>query len=252
MKMITALLACFIISGCSNLPEQFSGDKIDAGSQEKPGLKKEINKVPAPVKKAIQKEKVPASKMLDVPLFNQMDAPRLYNGCEVTSLAMLMNFRGIHVSKNDLAGAIKRVPLTFDNGQKGNPNAGFVGNMEDGPGLGVYHGPITDLARKYAGNKVKDLTGKPFEELLKEVGSGSPVWIITTANFAPVSDFIEWNTPQGVIQVTYKEHSVVITGYDQQNIYVNDPYGHKNRKLPKESFIKAWEQMGKQGVTITG
>ncbi|WP_409293235.1 C39 family peptidase [Peribacillus sp. SCS-37] len=194
--------------------------------------------------------KAPVKQLLDVPLLNQMEAPRLYNGCEVTSLAMLMNYRDIDVTKNELASAIKRVPLTYQSGQRGNPNAGFVGNMEEGPGLGVYQAPITKLARKYAGDKVRNLTGQHFDELLKEVGSGSPVWIITTAEFAPVNDFIEWSTPQGEIKVTFKEHSVVITGYDPEHIYVNDPYGHKNRKLPRENFIKAWKQMGSQALTI--
>src|SRR4051794_5811406 len=83
---------------------------------------------------------------LDVPLLNQMDAPRLFNGCEVTSLAMLLQYWGIHVTKNELAAQIPRVPLQYSNGKSGNPNMGFVGNMEDGPGLGVYHGPIFYLA----------------------------------------------------------------------------------------------------------
>ena len=38
---------------------------------------------------------------LNVPLLNQMDDPRLYNGCEVTSLAMILNYSGIDVSKNE-------------------------------------------------------------------------------------------------------------------------------------------------------
>ncbi|MBM7692832.1 uncharacterized protein YvpB [Peribacillus deserti] len=245
IKITVALLVCLMNIGCSHLTAIDSQKVESQEKQEKPALKET-----AKVTKSAKEYKMPENQMLDVPLINQMAAPRLYNGCEVTSLAMLMNYRGIDVTKNELAQSINRVPLTYENGDKGNPNTGFVGNMEDGPGLGVYHGPIKDLAVKYAGNKVKDLTGKPFNELLREVGSGSPVWIITTANFAPVGDFIDWNTPQGSIKVTYKVHSVVITGYDGQNIYVNDPYGHKNRKLPKESFIKAWEQMGKQALTI--
>ena len=47
---------------------------------------------------------------MDVILYNQMDAPRLYNGCEVTSLAMLLHYnRYEHVTKNKLANEVKRV-----------------------------------------------------------------------------------------------------------------------------------------------
>ncbi|XJZ27866.1 C39 family peptidase [Bacillota bacterium Lsc_1132] len=193
---------------------------------------------------------ISSSKILDVPLFNQLSAPRLYNGCEVTSLAMLLNYYGYKVTKNELAEDIKRVPLNLPGNKKGNPNIGFVGDMEDGPGLGVYNGPIFDLTKQYAGDKAVNLTGSSFDDLLKMVNREAPVWIITTTSFAPVSVFEKWNTPQGTIEITFSEHSVVITGYDDDSIYINDPYGYKNRKVDRDNFIKAWEQMGRQAVTI--
>lgn len=201
---------------------------------------------------ALQKDSpiLPESKLLDVPLINQMDKPLLYNGCEVTSLAMVMQYHGIKVTKNELAKNIKTVPFTYSNGLKGNPNTGFVGDMAHGPGLGVYNGPVYELAQKYAGERAINLTGSPFTDLLRKVSQGLPVWIITTVNFTPVNVFQTWNTPEGKIDITFSEHSVVITGYDQSHIYVNDPYGTKNKKLDRESFIKAWEQMGKQAIVI--
>jgi uncharacterized protein YvpB len=196
------------------------------------------------------KEEMKQSVLLDVPLFNQMDSPRLYNGCEVTSLAMVMKYEGIDVTKNDLANEINRVPLRYNNGGYGNPNQGFVGNMEDGPGLGVYQGPIFELAKKYFPDRAENLTGNPFNVLLQKVADGSPVWIITTASLSPAASFETWNTPNGPVNVTFQMHSVAITGYDENYIYVNDPYGIKNKKVPKEAFIKAWELMGSQAVVI--
>ena len=194
--------------------------------------------------------KLPDSIILDVPLIKQMDQPLLYNGCEVTSLAMILNYAGVKVTKNELADHIKTVPFTYSNGTKGNPNVGFVGDMAHGPGLGVYNGPVYELTKKYVGDRAVNLTGKPFTDILKEVGQGHPVWVITTSTFAPVSVFQTWNTPQGKIKITFSEHSVAITGYDQNYIYINNPYGGKNIKLNRENFIKAWEQMGKQAIVI--
>ena len=44
--------------------------------------------------KVVHKKRV----VLNVPLINQMDDPKLYNGCEVTSLAMVLNYNGIDVT----------------------------------------------------------------------------------------------------------------------------------------------------------
>jgi uncharacterized protein YvpB len=204
--------------------------------------------VATPFTKVVLAEEI----QLDVPLLNQMDEPRLYNGCEVTSLAMLLQYWGINVTKNELAEQIPRVPLVYGDGKNGNPNMGFVGNMEDGPGLGVYHGPIFYLANTNVHDPliVKNLSNHPFSSILEKVSQGLPVWVITTTSFSPIPHFQAWSTPQGSVGVTFKMHSVVITGYDQDYIYLNDPYGTKNKKVNKEKFITSWVQMGSQAIVI--
>lgn len=221
----------------------------DVAASSKMELMSEEPPLPKP-KLDLEPSSIPNEIILDVPLLLQMDAPRLYNGCEVTSLAMLLQFQGLSVTKNELATKITRVPLNYQDGKKGNPNEGFVGNMEDGPGLGVYHEPIFKLAQSYVNDRAEDLTKQPFSVVTEKLAAGSPVWVIITSNFAPTSEFKTWTTPQGPVEVTFKMHSVVITGYDQESIYINDPYGGKNKKVNKENFIKAWEQMGSQAIVI--
>ena len=200
--------------------------------------------------KVVHKKRV----VLNVPLIDQMDDPKLYNGCEVTSLAMVLNYNGIDVTKSELADNIETVPFQYDNGEHGNPNDGFVGSVSGStsPGLGVYHGPVYNLAKQYADN-VYDLTGSNFDTVVNKVEEGHPVWTITTTAFAPVSDFESWDTPDGKIDVTYSEHSVCITGFDRDKrvIYVNDPYGYKNREVDWNDFAAAHKQMGKQAVYVT-
>ena len=135
---------------------------------------------------------------LDVPLVNQMTTPRLYNGCEVTSLTMLMNYAHINVTKNELAAKITSVPLTYSDGEHGNPEYGFVGDITgNDPGLGAYHKPIYKLAKTET-SQVKDLTGANFDTVIEQLEQGRPVWTITTASFAPVRNLCacKSNDPQ--------------------------------------------------------
>jgi len=227
-----------------DFPHQEQGHLLLAIKENQDSLPDETLKAERKLKET--NEKI----LLDVPLINQMEHPKLHNGCEVTSLSMMLAFKGIPVSKNELAAKIKRVPMKYGNGLRGNPNEGFVGDMEEGPGLGVYAGPVIDLARQYVGDRVEDLTGQPFDRLLDEVANGNPVWIISTTNFVPVANFKTWNTPQGAMEITFNMHSGVITGFDGHYIYVNNPYGMKNQRVEREKFIQAWEQMGSQAFVI--
>ncbi|ANB55915.1 peptidase C39 family protein [Anoxybacillus sp. B7M1] len=194
--------------------------------------------------------------LLDAPLISQL--PELPRGCEVTSLAMLLQDAGVKVDKITLAKQVKKDPTPFQrrNGKVyfGNPHDGFVGDMYSltTPGLGVYHEPIEQLAKKYLPHRIVNLTGSDFSELQKYLSQGSPIWIITNSTFKklPASAFREWDTPSGPIQITYYEHSVVITGYDKDYIYFNDPLKKtKNQKAPKAEFLDAWVQMGRQAIT---
>ncbi len=191
--------------------------------------------------------------MLDVPLINQMTTPRLYNGCEVTSLTMMMNYAHINVTKNQLAARLTSVPIDYDNGEHGNPNAGFVGDITgDNPGIGVYHGPIYQLAKTQTSH-VKDLTGASFDTVIKQLEAGRPVWTITTVSFAPVDSMETWQTPQGPVKITYDMHSVVIVGFNRakQKIYINNPYGQKQQAVDWQDFQAAYKQMGSQAIVLT-
>ncbi|MFS0655187.1 C39 family peptidase [Bacillus sp. 179-C3.3 HS] len=193
-----------------------------------------------------------SKKAMDVILYNQMDAPKLYNGCEVTSLAMLLHYSGYQdVTKNTLANEVKRVPLDYGNGLKGDPRDGFVGDMENGPGLSVYHEPIYELAKSYAGDDVVDLTGKSVKKAIYQpLEEGYPVWVITTSTFQKTNNIETWNTPNGKIDVSFNVHSVVVTGYDDEYVYLNDPYGQKNRRVNRDHFEDSWKQMGSQAIII--
>ncbi|MEW9677083.1 C39 family peptidase [Lentibacillus sp. L22] len=195
------------------------------------------------------------SVQLKAPQISQL--PELPRGCEVTSLAMLLAYHNIQADKMKLAQQIKIDPTPYQKTKEGiyfgHPNNGFVGDMYSfaTPGLGVYHQPITELASIYAGNRVFNFTGQDFDEIIHQLNQDRPVLVIINATFKklPKEQFITWQTPDGPIEVTMREHAVLVTGYDDKYIYFNDPL-EQNNKAPRTEFKAAWKQMGKQAITI--
>lgn len=198
--------------------------------------------------------------LMNIPLLQQF--PHLQRGCEVTSLAMIFKHYGENVSNLKLAEEIKKdnTPYSIDEKGRinyGNPYEGFVGNMYDlnQNGYGVYHGPIYELANNYFKDCAIDITGCEFEDLLQFLSDEVPVWVVVNSTYKALEEryFEIWHTPTGIVKITKKMHSVVITGYDDKWLYINDPLKPiKNMKVNKNEFKKAWEQMGNQGIVILG
>lgn len=197
---------------------------------------------------------VKLSAMLDAPIYQQY--PELYNGCEVTSLAMLLNYYGIEKSKLDLAPELENDPTPVQLAKDGtilywgNPNTGFVGDVYGkSMGFGIFHGALLKLMEQYIPSSV-DLTGESFQAIEKQISDGFPVIIWTTNDFRVPSYWIEWDTPIGPIRTTMKEHAVLMVGYDEKYVYVNDPMSGKAKAaVEKEAFIAAWVAMGKQALS---
>lgn len=188
---------------------------------------------------------------LNVPLENQM--PDLPNGCEVTSLSMLMNYYGIKVSKNELAETIQHVDSFTDGGKyRGNPHQGFIGHMTiANAGWCVYNEPLYNVARKYTSH-IENITGSDFLSLLKLVSNGHPVMIITTTTFNKVNNMQTWDTNTGKVNVTPSSHACVITGYSKPKkiVYVNNPYGYKNQPVNWKNLQASYNQQGRQALYI--
>jgi len=200
---------------------------------------------------------LPESARLDVPSLSQL--PELFNGCEVTSLTMILRFAGIDTDKQTLSSLLAKDPaelvLNADGSiaSWGNPHKGFVGDVTgELKGYGVYHEPIANLINTIAPDQALDLTGKPFEAVLSQIAAGKPVLVWNNSTFGPLraSNWVSWKTKDGPVRATWKEHAVVLTGYDADTLYINDPLdGSKDKKVNRQLFVQAWEQMGEQAVT---
>ncbi|MBP1155825.1 MULTISPECIES: C39 family peptidase [unclassified Paenibacillus] len=198
------------------------------------------------------------SAMIDAPII--MQKPELFNGCEITALTMLFQYKGIKKNKMELVPEMKKDSTTIQYNPNGtikywgNPNLGFVGDVTGKQkGLGIYHAALSELLLKYIPTGV-DLTGSSFDDLERQVSNGIPVLVWTTVSFTVPADkqWVVWDTSIGPIRTTFQEHTVLLVGYDEKNVYVNDPLsGRKQLRIEKERFIATWEALGKQALSYT-
>ncbi|WP_018132228.1 C39 family peptidase [Effusibacillus pohliae] len=201
-----------------------------------------------------------AASKVEIQVPGQSQEPEYYNGCEVTSVSMLLTAAGHPMDKTELADRIAKdsTPQVVDeNGaiiSWGDPNVGFVGDITgQQPGYGVYHGPVAKMLNSILPNGAEDLTGRPFDEILGRVAAGKPVIVWTTVDFQPTSGWVKWQGPNGPVKATFDEHAVLLVGYDDQHVFVNDPLdGSAGKAVDRNSFTTAWEQLGKQAVTFKG
>lgn len=217
-----------------------------------------------PPKHPVLPTPLPKSVLIKVPAKDQY--PQLPNGCEVTSLAMLMTWAHHPVSKLTLAREMPKDPTklvlssyTNESGQTvhrviswGNPNVGFVGSVyQAGEGYGIYHGPMVRFLNRLLPGRAEDMTGSSFRAILAHVAQGIPVEAWTTTTFKPTTDWVHWQSPQGEVVATPWEHAVLIVGYGPGYLLVNNPLnGEAAQKVPRAPFIQAWRQLGKQAITL--
>ncbi len=193
----------------------------------------------------------------EVPIIAQK--PDLPRGCEVTSLSMLLTYHmGVSIDKLSLADEIEKDETIYsiEDGfiHFGDMHTGFVGDMRniENKGIGVYCQPLINLAENYVANQVLNLTGSRFEDILSFVSEGYPVLVITPNIYNDVSDKTtqHWKTPNGIMEISYYEHCVVIVGYDEHMIYYNDPSKNKRDHRPIHSFKAGWNAQGRQALVI--
>lgn len=193
---------------------------------------------------------------IDVPLISQL--PELYNGCEITSLAMLLAYLQQPIDKLDLASMLPKDETSPEFDEDGNiavwgdPDIGFVGDIYGNElGYAVYVKPLAHLLEQVYTPGSLDLTGLDFSEIERAVADGKPVVIWNIASFEQSDDWTTWKTPEGTeVSATFQEHCVLLIGFDEESVYVNNPFENiQAQKVPKSSFIEAWEQMGRMALT---
>ncbi|WP_376745628.1 C39 family peptidase [Paenibacillus sedimenti] len=223
------------IAEMRNVPSDFSSEKL----------------TPGPTAPAAEKETV----LLDIPIIKQN--PELKYGCEVTSLAMVLKHAGVKTDKLKLADELPKdedpvkKTKSGDITRWGNPDHGFVGDITGKTaGYAVYAGPLEKLMMQYLPNRTVNLTRKSFDEVLAQLKKEKPVILWTTGDYKLPDRWESWKHGNEEIKTPLDLHAVVLVGFDQEHIYVNDPLtGKKAHKTKKDSFLESWKALGQQALS---
>jgi uncharacterized protein YvpB len=195
------------------------------------------------------------SAMLNVALIKQN--PELRYGCEVTSLAMVLNYAGVKTSKMDLYRSVRKDLDPLIKSPKGdilrwgNPAEGFVGDMTGRrAGYAVFDQPMIALINQKLPGRAINLTNKPFNRVLEHVSSGYPVVVWTTGDYRLPDRWEGWYHGNQYIKTPLDLHAVVLVGYDAKYVYLNDPLsGRKQVRVGKQQFISSWIALKSRAVS---
>jgi uncharacterized protein YvpB len=184
-------------------------------------------------------DKAPLALILDVPVLRQKRSL----SCESSAAAMAAQFFGLNVEEEAILGAL---PL------HDNPNLGFRGNVDGSYGgivdYGVYAEPVRQVLRQM-GLEAEILIGST-NEIRAHIRQGRPVLVWITYNLQ-----VGWPTRvttsdgQTVTLIPY-EHVVLVTGYNRDGLWVNDPYSGVQSFYPEGDFLRSFAYLGNMGLVV--
>jgi uncharacterized protein YvpB len=166
---------------------------------------------------------------LNVPAYSQ----QYPMSCELSSLRMLLAYRGISVSDYDILMRIGYHPRARDMSTNtwDDPNQTYVGYVDQAVfrvGFGVHAGPVATAAQGYGHSAIARF-GVDAGFIASNIYAGNPVEV--WGHIVPAKPD-SWNTAGGVVQTTTSEHARVVYGVvgsvdNPVGFYVNDPYTGK-------------------------
>ncbi len=186
--------------------------------------------------------------------------PELPNGCEATSLATLLQYKGFAANKLDLAYAyIPREDFTeSSDGRLGpSPEHAYAGDPATGRGFYCFAAPLAQGANRYLqeqGSSLQavDITGVTVEGLKQYLHAGEPVAVWVTLDLsAPRTGSFSWTLREtGEEYIPYVNlHCVVLTGWGRGVCEIMDPL-RGCRTVDQQAFIDCFVQMGSRALVI--
>lgn len=223
-----------------------------------------VEKEEPPTTKAPQQPPAAAhKKLLNVPYIYQVD--KYPTGCESVSAVMVLRYFGMSISvENYINNYLPKgkAPFRDENDERfgDDPRKVFLGDpYSKTGGWGCYAPVIVTATNRCIDRKklsVENITGTSFETLCHTyIDKDIPVIVWATSGMAPLNPWKKshtWTILGTSETFTWKSpmHCLVLTGYDDNNYYFNDPQQSKNYRYSKSSVLTAYRALGMQAVVI--
>ena len=195
--------------------------------------------------------------LIDVPFISQLTG--YPTGCEAVSTAMVLNYYGYEISPGEIIDEHLIIsPLPTEQNevvQADSPWNAFIGDPYSNDGYGCYSTVIENALYNIIDDNVNYIVrseNSTLDELCQNyVANDIPVIVWATADMRPgyVSEY--WIAPDGeTVSWIAPEHCLVLTGFDDEYYYFNDPRCGKNTPYRKASAESAFESLYCQSIVI--
>jgi uncharacterized protein YvpB len=163
--------------------------------------------------------------------------------CESSAASMVAQYHGVNLSEAEVLAAL---PLNDD------PDLGFRGNV-DGPtgtirDYGVYSGPILEILNNN-GLRAWAVQGG-LNGIKAAITRGNPVIAWVTYDCLP-------STPTTVeiggkaVTLVPNQHVVVVTGYNADGFWANDPWDGREEFYPNADMTRAMGYFGDMAIEVS-
>jgi uncharacterized protein YvpB len=195
--------------------------------------------MPAQPANATVLDRPPLAIILDAPVYKQAHSL----SCESSAAAMAMNYFGVGIGEETILAALPR---------HDNPHHGFRGDV-DGPyggtiDYGVYAEPMRQVLVRW-GLQADHLAGG-IDEISAHIRQGKVVIAWITYDLQVQSPRQVTTSDGQIVTLVPYEHAVLITGYNRNGLWVNDPFSGTQTFYPESDFSRSFAYLGNMALVI--
>lgn len=217
------------------------------------------------VTKAENIQQITAPTRIHLPVIPVSQLPELPNGCEATSLAMVLTYYGFTIDKQEAASTVlPREDCRLVGGVRHGPSPAerYIGDPATSKG-GYYCFPpvVAQGAASYlaeqgleARYQIRDISGLAQEELEQLVSQGVPLIVWAAKEYAPAPLYSNtgWYLPEGDFYRPFSNlHCMVLVGYTPTEFIFCDPLASENYTyVDKKTFMLSHLAMGSMALAI--